>query len=136
MMTMQLFVQLEELLRLHSHGLNSTCWLAGEIPTVYELSSLSFIHGAYLKRTSPQYILPSVTYSVPCHTAVRLIAYIDLSGVNCHACCKCIQLESSLLLFFFFSRRHYSLAVALQTTELKTCHRGHSIFVKYFNALI
>ena len=41
---------------------------------------------------SPPYILPSVTRSLPCHAAVRLVPYIDLSR-SCHAAVNAFSLS-------------------------------------------
>ena len=43
-------------------------WASGEIPALYDRFSLLFIHGAYLKQTSPTYILPLF-----CHLAACLV---------------------------------------------------------------
>lgn len=60
---------------------------------------------------------PTVTRSLPCHVALRLIECIDLSG-SCRTCCKCIHLESSFpVSFMLMLQSHFT--------------RGHSTFAKY-----
>ena len=81
---------------------------------MYEQSSCqSFMHNTYLKKTLQPCILLSVTLS--CGHQTRSI---DLSR-SCHACYKCIQLESCSLPVSFTLKRH-SLAVAtFPPSELK-----------------
>ena len=60
-----------------------------------ELSSLLFIHGAYLKQTSPPYTMPSVTHSLPCRAVVRLTSESTTKApvIQCTKVFVC-QLES------------------------------------------
>ena len=93
-------------------------WASRGILAVYERSSLSFMNGAYLKQTSPMYILPCfccLASRLPSHAAIRLIAY---RFISCRACYKRIQLELSTFLVSFMSTLQSGSSPSLSFSQL------------------
>ena len=123
MLTMQLYI-----CPAGGHGLSFTLklWVCREIPAMYVWTvEVLFMYNTYLKKLDH-----CAFYGDMSHAATRLITWTYLE-VSCHACCKCIQLESSSPSQSLLSQDAIcSLAVAC-LTELK-----YTLTQKYLNVLI
>ena len=90
--------------------------LASEfLPCMHELSSLSFMHGAYLHQNPPPCIL-----LVPCLVTWLSDLSTDLSK-SCRASCKRIQLQSSAFPVCFTSTLQ-SGSSCFQLKYMRTCN--------------
>ena len=93
MVTMQLFVQLEVLLRLHRHGLSFTFKnyeVDGGISATCMSYSLSLSLALLEANITTIHSAQSVSRSLSCRVVVRLIAYIDLSGSKLEGKLLCV----------------------------------------------
>ena len=109
---------------IHWHGLSHTQTVSYQaVPAVYEQSSLSFMHSPYLKQTLPAYMLPSC--GLPCHVAVRLIAY---RFICCRARYRCIHHEWSFFLVSFTSTPLSSSSPSLLFSWLRHMNNHGEIF--------
>ena len=127
------------LLQLHRHGQNFTVklWANSGIPVVYEWSCQAFIW----RQSFTLYNFLSVTCSLTCHTIVRLTAQICRKArVSYHACCQCIQIESSLLLLSFTpalqSGSSSAIALHAYSHSLAEVHVGENIQSSTYNSAV